>query len=671
MKYEQGGERARGGGGYRGRRKEAGPVKTRHCLPQALGFRLAAAPCVTGLFCRRGRTLTLITCHPFHYIGSARRFRDRAGCVSSVSSVFPLWRIMAGMRRRILMAVAVLVAVAGPNPGAARQPAHAPPGVPVRVIVTDMRGRHVAGLSAGDLEISEGGRPQTVQSFASAPKGSRRIAILLDDYHVSAGPSAERAVASLLQFADQQVRPDDIVFLMRPLDPASSIAPVKDRDELRANISKFQGRKENYAPRNEFEAEYLSAAPPTATRQRAQIVRAAMHAATTALSRPVAPLSGLAEAINAPRALIVVTEGFAPDDRGRERLASLRTVARAARLANVAVYVVDPSPGPREQPPFGEQWQLLASQTGGLLTTGGVALVPTLAQVSADLDGSYMLTIPPPEREDGAYHRLEIKVKRRDVAVRAPSGYWAPIAAERLTPPVRPAMSTYLKTPHVSGLIQPWFRMTRARPGRTLVTFSWVPKVGHSRGVSVAFSAVTFEGARLSDGEVAPQDAIAGVTRAVFDAAPGPLQVSMAIKDVSGKLLDTEVRYIDVPALETPGAMIAAVEVLRTRTLREFLERQLVADIMPADTTDFDRHDRLIVRVRAFSQTGDAPLVSARLLNPLGQPMRELTPLPSIEGIPQFDLPLASYARGEYRIEIRATSGKSSAAQLVMFRLIG
>ena len=573
---------------------------------------------------------------------------------------------MGGVPGRILMGVAVLLAAAGPNIGVARQPANAPPGVPVRVIVTDTRGRHVTGLSAGDLEISEGGRPQTVQAFASAQKGPRRIAILLDDYHVSAGPSAERAVASLLQFADHQLRPDDIVFLMRPLDPASSIAEVKDRDELRASISKFEGRKENYTPRNEFEAEYLSAAPPTATRQRAQIVRAAMHALSTALSRP-----GARGPTDAPRAMIVVTEGFAPEDRGRERLASLRTVARAARLANVAVYVVDPSPEPREQPSFGEQWQLLASQTGGVLTMGGGALVPSLAQVSADLDGSYVLTIPPPEREDGAYHRLDIKVKRRDVAVRAPSGYWAPIAAERLTPPVRPAMSTYLKTPHVSGLIQPWFRMTRARPGRTLVTFSWVPKVGRSRGVSVAFSAVTFEGARLSDGEVAAQGATAGATRAVFDAAPGPLQVSMAIKDVSGKLLDTEVRYIDVPALETPGAMIAAVEVLRTRTLREFLERQLVADIMPADTTDFDRHDRLIVRVRAFSQAGDAPLVSARLLNPLGQPMRELTPLPSIEGVPQFDLPLASYARGDYRIEIRATSGKSTAAQLVLFRLIG
>lgn len=564
--------------------------------------------------------------------------------------------------------LALLSVVVSMGVMAAREEGSKPLGVPVRVIVTDARGRHVTGLSAADVEISEGGRLQTVQTFASVAKGPRKIAILLDDYHVSAGPAAERAVASLLEFVDHQLRPDDTVFVMRPLDPASSIAPVRDRQALRTIVSKFEGRKDNYAPQNDFEAEYLSAAPPTATLQRAQIVRAAMQALATAMSRPGL---GPADTSGEPKAMIVVTEGFAPDGRGRERLATLRTVARAARLANIAVYVVNPYPGAKEPSSLGEQWQSLTAQTGGVLTTGGVPLVPALARVSADLDGSYVLTIAPPEREDGTYHRLDITVKRRDVAVRAPSGYWAPIAAERLTPPARPAMSTYLETPHVSGLIQPWFRMTKAGAGRTRVTFSWAPKAGRARGVSVAFSAVTFEGARLSDGEVAPRDAVAWTTRAVFDAAPGPLQVSMAIKDAAGKLLDTEVRYIDVPTLETPGAMIAAVEVLRTRTLREFLERQLVADIMPADTTEFDRHDRLIVRVRAFSQTGDAPLVRARLLNPLGQPMRELTPLPAIEGIPQFDLPLASYARGDYRIEIRATSGKSSAAQLVMFRLIG
>jgi hypothetical protein len=234
-------------------------------------------------------------------------------------------------------------------------------------------------------------------------------------------------------------------------------------------------------------------------------------------------------------------------------------------------------------------------------------------------------------------------------------------------------MSTYLKTPHVSGLIQPWFRMTRGSEGQTRVTFSWGAKARRSRDAStLTFSAVNFEGVKLATADVSRQDRSDESARTVFDTVPGPIQVSMEIRDAGGKVLDTEVRYIDVPALETSNAKIAAVEVLRTRTLREFTERQLDPDVMPADTTEFDRQDRLIVRVSAYSQRGETPpLVRARLLNPLGQPLRELTPLPVLDGIAQFDLPLASYARGDYRIEIRATSGRTSAEQLVMFRLIG
>jgi VWFA-related protein len=564
------------------------------------------------------------------------------------------------MRRPLVLLAGVLLATTG-SPLAERLIDSASGDIPVRIVVSDPKGRHVTGLSAADVEVYEGARQHSVRTFAAVDKGARTFGILLDDYHVSSAAS-ERVVASILDFVDQKIRPDDIVLVMRPLDSASAIAPIAAREKLRAVISRFVGRKGHYVPANAFEAEYLSAAPPAAARQRAQIARAAMQALATAMSRlPV----------DTPKAMVVVTEGFVTEDRGRERLATLRTVARAARLANVSVYVVDPSPVAREQLPFGEQWNLLATQTGGVLTSQGLPMAPALAQVAADLDGSYQLTIPRPEKEDGAHHALEIRVKRKDAVVRAPSGYWAPLAAERLTPPSRPAMSTYLKTPHVSGLIQPWFRMTRAGSGRTRVTFSWAPKAGRTPGVSVAFSAITFEGKKVSDGEVRTQGAAAGTTRAVFEAAPGPIQISMAIRDAAGKLLDTDVQYIDVPSLETSGALIAAVDVVRTRTLREFLARQLDADILPADTRDFDRHDRLIVRVRAYSPMDDAPRVTARLLNPLGHPMRELTPLPDIDGIPQFDLPLSNYARGDYRIEIRATAGASSVSQLVMFRLIG
>ena len=580
-------------------------------------------------------------------------------------------RIMSGMRRKV-PAIATMLLVAASSTPEGRQASPSSPGVPLRIVVTDPRGKQVARLLPTDVEVSEGSRSYAVQSLTPAPKAGRTIGILLDEYHVAAGLAVQRVVDSLLAFVDNQLRSDDTVLVMRPLDPASSIAPIRDRTQLRGIISRFEGRQDNFAPRNDFEAEYLSAAPPMATRQRAQMARAAIQALATAMSKADRNRTFESGATAASRAMIIVTEGFAPEDRGRERLATLRTVGRTASLANVALYVMDPSPVPKEVSPLDDAWQALASQTGGVLTSAGAPLGPALAQLSADLDDSYQLTIESPGREDGAFHRLDVKLKRKHVAVRAPTGFWAPIAAERLTVPTRPAMSTYLKTPHVTGLIQPWFRMMRGGDGQTRVIFSWAPKTGRSKQAStVTFSAVNFEGVRLASADVGRQDRNSD-TRATFDTVPGPIQVSMEIRDTAGKVLDTEVRYIDVPALETTSAKIATVEVLRTRTLREFTERQLEADVMPADTTEFDRQDRLIVRVSAYSKRGDTPpLVRARLLNPLGQPLRELTPLPVLDGIAQFDLPLASYARGDYRIEIRATSGRTSAEQLVMFRLIG
>jgi VWFA-related protein len=561
------------------------------------------------------------------------------------------------MRRWLLVFAGVLVSTAGYSFGVGASDENAG-GIPLRLVVTDLKGRPVSGLSAADVEIYDGGRRQTLQTFA-APRGPRTFGILLDEYHV-AEAAAPGAVQSLLAFVDR-LRPDDTVFVMRPLDSASLLAPVAGRGELRTLISKFNGRSGNYTPQNAFEAEYLSSAPPTATRQRAQVVRAAMQALATAMNR-TDPAT--------PRAMIVITEGFQPDDRGRERLATLRTVARAARAGNIAVYVLDPSVQRPQTSSLGEQWESLVTQTGGLLTIGE-PIAPALDKVFSDLDSSYLVTIGKPEREDGSFHRLEVRLKRKDVAVRAPSGYWAPIAAERLTPPTRPAMSTYLKTPHISGLIQPWFRMTRAGDGRTRVTFSWMSKSGRPAGAHVALSAVTFDGKRLIEADVAAQGAPGAVTRGVFETVPGPIQVSMAISNAAGKLLDTEVRYIDVPALDKSGAMIAAVELVRTRTLRQFLQRQLEPDVMPADTREFDRHDRIIVRVHAFAGKDQVPIVSARLLNSRGQAMKELPALPAVEGIPQFDLPLASYARGDYRIEIRATTDSATSAQLVPFRLVG
>ena len=84
------------------------------------------------------------------------------------------WRIMIlPMRCSLLLLAGAVLAGAGPSLSG-HAPAGAPGDIPIRIVVTDSRGRAVSGILAADLEISESGRPQTLQTFAAVKSGQQR-----------------------------------------------------------------------------------------------------------------------------------------------------------------------------------------------------------------------------------------------------------------------------------------------------------------------------------------------------------------------------------------------------------------------------------------------------------------------------------------------------------------
>lgn len=534
------------------------------------------------------------------------------------------------------------------------------PLVTVPLFVTDARGQSIRNLSSADIEIAEGGSLQKVASIAFRGAAPRRIAIFLDEYHVSPGASTERARASISTFVEQHLKPSDAVILMKPLDSQSAIAPVPSLEAVRLSVAQFDGRRGVYDRRGPFELEYMSAAPAAAARQRAQVVRSGMESLAIALR----------DDRDAAKALIIVTEGFRPNEPSRMRTTTLRTISRAARLANVPVYIVDPSAGGEAESPLNDAWRAMSEQTGGMFVPAGSDLDAALSRVAADLAGHYVVEFQGAATEDGGFHGIEVRIKRRGARVRAPSGYWAPFGASRF-PPVTPGRSyAHLLTPHVSGLIQPWFRMAPSGNGNTRVTFSWIPRSGRKVAPErVELSAITFEGKTLHTEVVRPLGMPEGAPlEATFEAPPGPLQISMAIG--AAKILDTDVRYIDVPKLDAARPFISAVEFIRPRSLPELRAMQSAPGLMPTEVREFMRRDRLLVRVRAFSATGETD-VRVRLLNRLRQPLLELPTLPSVGGAAQFELPFARFPRGDYLLDVRATSGSETMSQLVTVRVIG
>ena len=542
-------------------------------------------------------------------------------------------------------------------------PADTPkPLVSVPLFVTDARGQSIPNLTLPDIEVAEGGTPQKISSLVFRGGSARRVAIFLDEYHVSPGASTDRVRASLAGFVQRYLRPEDAVIVMKPLDPQSGIAPAPGIETVHQAVIQFDGRRGVYDPKGAFEAQHMSVAPSTAAVQRAQVVKSGLEALATAMR----------DEGHSAKALIVVTEGFRPSGRSRMRTATLRTIARAARLANVPVYIVDPSPTQTAESPLDDGWRAVSEQTGGVLFPAGNDLDVAFSRIAADLSAHYLVEFQGSAGEDGGFHGIEVRVKRRGVQVRAPSGYWAPFGPSRF-PPVKIGRAyANLLTPHVSGLIQPWFRMAPASNGNTRVTFSWMPRAGRKIAPErVEFSAITFEGVTIHSLAVgALRSAGAGQpSQTIFEAPPGPLQISMAI-DGGDKRLDTDVRYIEVPSLDATRPHIAAVELVRPRSLPEFRAMQSDPAVMPTEVRDFHRQDRLLVRVRAFAAAG-TPEIEVQLLNRVGQRLMDLHKLPAVDGAAQFELRFASYPKGEYRLLIRAASGTEGVTQVLPIRVIG
>ncbi len=530
--------------------------------------------------------------------------------------------------------------------------------IPVPLVVTDARGQSIPDLGAADVEITENGSARSIASVQFHGPAPRRIAILLDAYHVTAGAHTERARASVSAFIDRYIRPGDTVSVVRP--PAKYDPDVLDLASARAAVQQFTGRRGEYTPQGPFEAEFMGSAPLFAARQRAQIVRAALESVATSMRPP-----------DGVKALIIVTEGFEQGEPSRARTTTLRAIGRAARVSNVPVYILDPSVSRPETSPLNDAWRGIAAQTGGMLFEAGSPMDGAFTRIAADLGARYVIQFDPSSKEDGGFHGIEVRVKRKNAVVRAPTGYWAPFAASRFAVPSL-NRAEFLRTAHTSGLIQPWLRMAPGTAGRTRVTFAWAPGSAGSSAALVTMEAVTFDGNKL---HAAAIPALRSSTpdepeEVTFDAPPGPIQLSLGIQGGNDTLLGTDIQHVNVPRFDTRKPVIAAVEFVRPGSPAEFLAMQKARLAMPTDVREFFRHDRLILRVRAF--LGPEPAdVTVRLLDYARKEVLQLPVLPEVGGFSQFDLRFAPYARGEYFLDVRAVAGGVETNQRLSFRLVG
>jgi hypothetical protein len=224
--------------------------------------------------------------------------------------------------------------------------------------------------------------------------------------------------------------------------------------------------------------------------------------------------------------------------------------------------------------------------------------------------------------------------------------------------------------------------MARAAGGRVRITLTWQPGRPPPAGAraqqaaTVHVKAATPGGESLFDGAVAPVGgggAALARSSAIFEAAPGRVELDLTILGQDGTTLDADARDVEVPELAGTRPMILAPAVVRARTAREFREALANPDAPPVPERVFRRTDRLLIRVPAYD-AGGAPLpVRARLVNRLGQTMWEIPPVPAsrLEGVTELDLVLAPLAPGEYGLELSATGASLEVRELITIRVTG
>ena len=492
-----------------------------------------------------------------------------------------------------------------PQPAPAQQPADPAPPQPERtqqppirtginfvrvdVIVSDGKGQPVLDLKAEDFAISEDGKPQKIESFSvvkidnvaqaedrppsairsdydeereAARPDVRLFVILLDDYHVRRG-NAMAVRKPLYDFIQNQIGPADMVALMYPLTPVADIRFSRDREALIGAIERFEGRKFDYQPRNQFEEQYAFYPAAVVERIRNQISMGALKAAAMRMG-------GLREG---RKSVIFVSEGFTstlpqqlndpiaskpglgtpargratadvPNDRQDffntvDLNTEMREVFEVANRQNTSIYAVDPrglgafeydinesvgqNTDRRALNSSLDTLRVLADNTDGRAILNRNDLAVGMRQIIRDSSAYYLLGYTSSQAPtDGKFHRIDVKVARRGVDVRSRKGYWAFTAADAaraLAPPTPEAPSAV--TAALSAIAEPargrparfWIGTAKGENGRTRVTFAWepiAPTPGDRReaepAARVALTASAPDGRPLFRGRV-PEDA--------------------------------------------------------------------------------------------------------------------------------------------------------------------
>ena len=564
-----------------------------------------------------------------------------------------------------------------------------------------------------------------------AREDNRLLVIFLDDYHTRL-QNSWNVREKLAQFV-VQLQPYDLVALTTPLRPASALTFSRNHESTASQIMNFKGRKYNYQPEHPLEAQYADELPAIQERMRN----------TWTMSSLRALCEYMGSFRNGRKTILYVSEGMsntlppgvqttggpridpytplgtfgAPEAGSRTNSGQLLEsmeiqmdlsyrVFGVANRTNTAIYTIDPRGlanfeySVADSVGFDMDKRMLAQTTDVLRTiadeTDGRAIVnrndplPALQQMMRDGSAYYLLGYTSSAGfRDGKFHKIEVRVKRRDVDVRARKGYWAVSAEEvaRATAAAKPnvpeAVSSALDTladASSSARRQPvtlWLGTAKGPAEKALVTFVW--EVGDATAVPservdyVTITAESSPGQTLYTGRV-DRDAASPTPsgQVSFEAPAGTVHVRADLTHATGRRLQSTDVTVEVPDFSSTQAQITTPFVFRGRTARDLQQLRALPAPLPTTVRTFARAERLLLRFAAYGPGGTVPTLTMRVLNKLGQSMASMPP-PTLTKDQTFEseFSLSAFPPGDYLIEIAADASGAVTKKLLAIRISG
>ena len=266
--------------------------------------------------------------------------------------------------------------------------------------VTDTQGRPVTGLGSADFSVKENGAAQAVQ-FAGSEETPFNLAILLD-----LSGSARQDRVHLQTAAEAFVRmageSDRVAIYALASGLFHTVAPLSnDRRKLLTEIKRLPD---------------IAGASPL------------YDAITLAYAKELWGRPG------ERNALIVVSDGLDNQVSKQEAPSSVKfsKLVKAAEEMNALIYPVFLRSAERFNPKFAKQarenMEKLAAASGGKLfpALSVEDLAPVLPEIEAELRSVYGVAYYPENQDfDGKWRKVEVKVDRPRVNVRARPGYYA------------------------------------------------------------------------------------------------------------------------------------------------------------------------------------------------------------------------------------------------------